>query len=113
MQAFVFAACPADMVRLLGLGVGWRGWGVGWGLASVREMALVAAMLAIGVAACDRRERVLHGMGWAYRCFSWDLSSCSVYRLVFSIIGSRCVGFSLQEAYSRFLYVSLAFLLVW
>ena len=77
MQAFVFVACPADIMRLLGLGAGWRGWAVGWGLASVREMALVAAMFAIGVAACDRGGRVLHGMGWAYRCFSWDLSSCS------------------------------------
>ena len=78
MHAFVFVACPAGMVRLLGLGAGWRDWGVGWGLASMREMALVAAMFAIGVAACDRGERVLHGLGWAYRCFRWDLSSCSV-----------------------------------
>ena len=54
MHAFVFVACPADIMRLLGLGAGWRGWAVGWGLASVREMALVAAMFAIGVAACDR-----------------------------------------------------------
>ena len=54
MQAFVFVVCPADMVRLLGLGAGWRGWAVGWGLAYVREMALVVSMFAIGVAACDR-----------------------------------------------------------
>jgi len=78
VKAFVFVACPADMVRLLGLGAGWRGWCVGWGLASVREMALVAAMFAFGVAACDRGEGVLHGLGWAYRCFNWNLSSCSV-----------------------------------
>ena len=78
VQAFGFVACPADMVILLGLGAVWRGLGVGWGLAYVREMALVAAMFAIGVAACDRGERMLHGMGWAYRCFRWDLSSCSV-----------------------------------
>ncbi len=77
MQAFVFVACPADMARLLGLGAVWRGLGVGWGLASVREMALVDAMFAIGVAACDGGG-VLHGMGWAYRCFNWNLSSCSV-----------------------------------
>ena len=61
MHAFVFIACPADMVRLLGLGAGWRGMGVGWGLASVREMTLVLAMFAIGVAACD--GGVLIGMG--------------------------------------------------
>ena len=70
MQAFVCVACHADMLRLIELGSGWRGWGVGWGLAFVREMALVAAMFAIGLAACDRGERVLHGMGWAYRRFS-------------------------------------------
>ncbi len=95
VQAFVFVACPADIMRLLGLGAGWRGWAVGCGLASVREMALVAAMFAIGVAACDRGGRVLHGRGGAYRCFIWDLSSCSEYRIVFSIVGSRCEGFSL------------------
>jgi len=77
----------------------------------VREMALVAAMFAIGGGACD--GGVLHGMGWAYRCCKWDLSSCSVYRLVFSIVGSRCVGFSLQEVCSGFLYVPLAFSIVW
>ena len=76
MQAFGFVACPADMVILLGLGAGWRGLGVGWGLAYVREMALVAAMFSIGLSACD--GGVLHGMGWAYRCCSWNLSSCSV-----------------------------------
>jgi hypothetical protein len=70
VQALVFVACPADMVRLLGLGAGWRGLGVGWGLAFVRDMALVAAIFAIGEAACDGGWEVLHGMGWAYRCCS-------------------------------------------
>jgi len=53
VHAFGFGACPDDMVRLLGMGAGWRGLGVGWGLALVREMALAAAMFAIGVAACN------------------------------------------------------------
>ncbi len=63
MQAFVFVACLADMVRLLGLGAGWRGLGVGWGLAFVREMALVAAIFAIGVATCDGGGVTRNGVG--------------------------------------------------
>ena len=63
MQAFVFVACSANMVRLLGLGAGWRGLGVGWGLAYVREMALATAMVTIGVAACDGGGVTRNGMG--------------------------------------------------
>ncbi len=63
MHAFVFVACPAHMVRLLGLGAGWRGLGVGWGLASMRDMALAAAMFAIGMAACNGGVVTRNGMG--------------------------------------------------
>ena len=63
VQAFVFVACPADMVRLLGLGAGWRGLGVEWGIAYVREMALATVMFTIGVAACDGGGVTRNGMG--------------------------------------------------